>query len=144
MIFAHQSLNYLLRCNDTTVPCTKWKAMPFAVQQSSITVVHSSITWLSMWHLKGWSKLLVDSVLGKFFINELKMVFRCDKCDKIFSNKRALQNHTLIFHDPVDIKIFHCDQCPKRYAKQYQLNHHKKTHLEKNRTDFTCDECGKG
>ncbi|XP_037902467.1 transcription factor grauzone-like isoform X3 [Hermetia illucens] len=83
-----------------------------------------------------------------FFNHMIKHVaperLKCDKCDKIFSNKRALQNHTLIFHDPVDIKIFHCDQCPKRYAKQYQLNHHKKTHLEKNRTDFTCDECGKG
>jgi uncharacterized C2H2 Zn-finger protein len=72
--------------------------------------------------------------------------FRCDHCDKAFSENSKLQRHINATHKK--IKRFACDLCD--YSSYYKTNlnkHSKAVHLGKNKKpeprEFKCDHCDK-
>ncbi|XP_048003356.1 zinc finger protein 732-like [Leguminivora glycinivorella] len=62
----------------------------------------------------------------------------CDKCDKIFSTKNAMNSHMRNVHSK---KTFRCDVCSKLFNSLRQMTKHKVIHTERER-NYCCDQCG--
>jgi len=65
--------------------------------------------------------------------------FKCNICDKNFTNKCRLVNHNLIKHEEPD--RFKCHICDKRLSSNYSLRGHLKTHESEKK--FNCQQCSK-
>ncbi|XP_075146618.1 uncharacterized protein LOC142221019 [Haematobia irritans] len=67
-------------------------------------------------------------------------LFQCEKCDKRFNMKSALERHMAVHS--TEGRPHACPQCPKRFKRSQDMKWHLKTHsLEK---PNVCDICGKG
>ncbi|XP_065561457.1 zinc finger protein ZFP2-like isoform X1 [Artemia franciscana] len=67
-----------------------------------------------------------------------KKSFKCEICDKIFSQKRHLKQHQRVHSGE---KSFKCAVCKKRFSKQGNLNRHQRVHTGEK--PFKCDACDK-
>ena len=65
--------------------------------------------------------------------------YRCDKCEKAFSNKEGLTRH--IKRDHLGVR-YSCDICQKTYTTKDILSTHIKTHNTE--YNFICDVCSRG
>ena len=58
--------------------------------------------------------------------------FKCETCDKLYSQKEALKRHILVVHER---RLDHqCDSCPKAFSLNVELTRHMKNvhkHSEK-------------
>ena len=70
-------------------------------------------------------------------INNLKLSFKCDRCDEMFGRKRDLQMHAKR-HISVLPGPFKCDECAKTFNEEWKLNAHKNSHKR-----YSCDQCDK-
>ncbi|XP_039444620.1 transcription factor grauzone-like [Culex pipiens pallens] len=68
--------------------------------------------------------------------------FKCELCDKTFTDSDGLQSHRWFIHTPVSERPFKCDVCGDAYVKEYLLKAHMDRHLDKERKTHTCDSCG--
>ena len=50
--------------------------------------------------------------------------FACNRCEKLYSSKQALQRHELVHSE--NPTPFACDKCDKRFDRQYRLEKHRK------------------
>ncbi|XP_067631672.1 transcription factor grauzone-like isoform X2 [Eurosta solidaginis] len=67
--------------------------------------------------------------------------FKCETCQKIFSEKSTLSRHLLAVHGTEEDLKFHCIQCPKKFARQKLLNWHLNSHVPMEERTFICDQC---
>ena len=65
-------------------------------------------------------------------------MFKCDKCDCVYSLKGHLTRHIKTFHDK--IKDFKCDKCEYICSDNSYLKQHIK-HVHDKIKDFKCDKC---
>ena len=64
-------------------------------------------------------------------------VYQCDKCEKSFNGKIALQGHALSVHGG---EIYQCDVCEFQNKSKYTLNeHNKRKHI--NERNLICEKC---
>ncbi|XP_061398018.1 zinc finger protein 572 [Musca vetustissima] len=67
-------------------------------------------------------------------------LFHCEKCDKRFNMKSALERHMAVHS--VEGRPHACPQCPKRFKRSQDMKWHLKTHSSEKPN--ICDICGKG
>ena len=67
-----------------------------------------------------------------------KKSFKCEICDKIFSQKLHWKQHQRVHSGE---KPFKCDVCKKRFSEQGNLNQHQRVHTGEK--PFKCDVCDK-
>ena len=77
-------------------------------------------------------------ILTLYFRNEAGMDHTCLECDKTFSSKKSLDEHTSTVH--ATNKPFSCDVCSKTYATDIQFRRHRKLHTMDRM--FSCEKCG--
>ena len=65
---------------------------------------------------------------------------QCSICEKLFTSKRSLKEHTAVVHD--DKKPFKCDSCDISCATKSKLKRHIRMVHERLRTS-QCSFCGK-
>jgi hypothetical protein len=71
--------------------------------------------------------------------------FSCQKCQKMYSSKQALQRHEKSKHNiesqnkRLPFLTFQCDQCNRKFTRSNFLTNHKKTHFVK--MSFECIIC---
>ena len=69
--------------------------------------------------------------------------FKCDVCDKDFTQKTHLRTHQKNVHENVQDTRFKCDECSKFYQSNQQLREHtERVHLKMKL--LHCEVCGKG
>jgi uncharacterized C2H2 Zn-finger protein len=68
-----------------------------------------------------------------------KKMFRCDRCDRQFTQWGAVATHVKTVHDK--IREFKCPTCGAEFGKKGNLEQHILTVHQKIR-DFPCSECG--
>ena len=66
--------------------------------------------------------------------------FTCEKCDKSFSSRQALNNHGMQ-HGAAP--MFQCSYCERGFSNSYSLKIHENVH-HKGVKPFLCNECGNG
>ena len=79
-----------------------------------------------MYTWKVWKKLFTDKL------------FKCQICDKSYSNKHSLNQHMNI-HD--ELKAFKCDVCMKIFDRKSRLIQHFRTHTGEK--PFECKACNR-
>ena len=57
--------------------------------------------------------------------HEEAILFKCDLCDKVFTNSRSLKTHRLSVH--FQEKKYQCDDCDKRFGLSSDLKKHRQT-----------------
>ena len=67
-------------------------------------------------------------------------MFKCDKCDKIFTANHLLKRHIKFVHDKCNIEYVNCNKCDKQFSTKFNLFHHVKNIHDKIK-DFKCDKC---
>ncbi|XP_059219712.1 oocyte zinc finger protein XlCOF6 [Stomoxys calcitrans] len=67
-------------------------------------------------------------------------LFQCEKCDKRFNMKSALERHMAVHS--TEGRPHACPQCPKRFKRSQDMKWHLKTHSSEKPN--ICDICGKG
>ncbi|XP_046806339.1 zinc finger protein 823 [Lucilia cuprina] len=67
-------------------------------------------------------------------------IFQCEKCDKRFNMKSALERHMAVHS--TEGRPHACPQCPKRFKRSQDMKWHLKTHSSEKPN--ICDVCGKG
>ncbi|XP_005191542.2 oocyte zinc finger protein XlCOF6 [Musca domestica] len=67
-------------------------------------------------------------------------LFHCEKCDKRFNMKSALERHMAVHS--IEGRPHACPQCPKRFKRSQDMKWHLKTHSSEKPN--ICDICGKG
>ncbi|XP_073835050.1 uncharacterized protein [Musca autumnalis] len=67
-------------------------------------------------------------------------LFHCEKCDKRFNMKSALERHMAVHS--IEGRPHACPQCPKRFKRSQDMKWHLKTHSAEKPN--ICDICGKG
>lgn len=67
-------------------------------------------------------------------------MFKCDKCDKIFTANHLLKRHIKFVHDKCNIEYVNCNKCDKKFSTKFTLLHHVK-HIHDKIKDFKCDKC---
>ena len=72
--------------------------------------------------------------------SELKDVFRCDRCSKVFKQRRSYDNHV---KKHSGILPYDCMECDKQFASKDTLGKHIKTHQNITRLECLHTECGK-
>ncbi|XP_055533660.1 transcription factor grauzone-like [Wyeomyia smithii] len=70
-------------------------------------------------------------------------MFKCQKCDKNFTDSRGLQHHNWWVHTPISERPFKCDICGDCFMKDYMLKAHMEKHIEKQRKAHSCVQCGR-
>ena len=66
--------------------------------------------------------------------------YKCDICEKCFTQKWGLEKHLNRMHVPKTItNQFSCKDCGKCFGEKENLNQHARTHDKK----FLCNSCGK-
>jgi KRAB domain-containing zinc finger protein len=68
-----------------------------------------------------------------------KKLFRCDRCDRQFTQWGAVATHVKTVHDK--IREFKCPTCGAEFGHEHNLQRHILTVHQKIR-DFPCSECG--
>ena len=108
------------------------------------------ISHLSAQHNQGDRKFECDVCGDKFIFQyrlkrhklrhlrsrEIILPFKCDKCDKSFSEKRYLDNHKIRIHLH---KPFKCPDCSRAFLLQQNLDDHLRT--EHTHRPFRCEVC---
>nr|XP_029734264.1 LOW QUALITY PROTEIN: transcription factor grauzone [Aedes albopictus] len=84
-------------------------------------------------------RLLYDHCLR----HENPDVFRCELCQKSFTEKEGLERHNAWVHTPDSEKPYKCDICDAAFPKEYLLIPHMRYHLSMEQKHHVCDECGK-
>ena len=71
--------------------------------------------------------------------------FKCDLCDKSYSNNNALSYHKNTKHEYI-VSKFNCNVCGLKFSTERTLSRHRKSlHGEENacgEAKFDCAECG--
>lgn len=68
-------------------------------------------------------------------------LFKCETCNKRFSNKKVLENHKSIHKSSDERKKFECKDCGKFLSSQTAVNNHVKWfHTDR---QFKCESCNK-
>ena len=70
--------------------------------------------------------------------HEIKKVFRCEICGKIFTNKKGLMQHMDGVHN--GNKPFKCDICDKSFSQKRDMNRHVAS-VHDGKKPFKCDIC---
>ena len=73
-------------------------------------------------------------------IHEKFKPYKCDSCDKSFSEEYYFKIHLTTVHEK--IKVFKCDSCEKRYVFRSHLLRHIRT-IHENIKAFECEYCDK-
>ena len=68
-----------------------------------------------------------------------KMNYKCDKCDKVFLDKRNFKMHEMIH---LGTNPFHCGECDHYFLKQKHLDNHMVSR-HSSETPFPCNQCDK-
>ena len=76
-------------------------------------------------------------------LHEVKNGFKCDLCDKTFKNSHYKKKHVLVVHEK--IKMYKCDLCEQSFGRNYVLAQHKRLKHENSNTKkiFECGQCDK-
>lgn len=67
-----------------------------------------------------------------------KVIYRCDRCQKQFTTRRALTYH---LNSHFGLKPYSCSECSKAFSQKTHLNVHKKVHSGVK--PHVCFQCGK-
>ncbi|XP_017492002.1 PREDICTED: transcription factor grauzone-like isoform X2 [Rhagoletis zephyria] len=67
--------------------------------------------------------------------------FKCQECQRVFSDSTTLRSHMISAHAPEEELNFACDQCPKKFSRKYLLELHRPSHVPKSEHAFVCDQC---
>lgn len=70
-------------------------------------------------------------------------LFRCEVCNKSFTEKEGIDRHNIWVHTPDSEKPFKCEICDSAYASEYLLIPHMKYHFSMEKKSFICKDCGK-
>ena len=70
----------------------------------------------------------------------VKRKYNCDKCPKLeYTSERGLNYHMKTIHSDKPLPIEKCEKCDYKCKFVYQLNKHKRKHLQKKL--YSCDIC---
>uniref|UniRef100_A0A034VVM0 Transcription factor grauzone n=1 Tax=Bactrocera dorsalis TaxID=27457 RepID=A0A034VVM0_BACDO len=67
--------------------------------------------------------------------------FKCQDCQKVFSDRYTLKSHMIAAHAPEEELNFACDQCPKKFSRKHLLELHRPSHVPMDERSFICDQC---
>lgn len=70
-------------------------------------------------------------------------MFRCELCNKSFTESDGLEKHNKWVHTPDSEKPFKCDICDAAFYKDYLLRNHMKYHISMEQKIFNCKDCDK-
>ncbi|XP_058443330.1 zinc finger protein 62 homolog [Malaya genurostris] len=70
-------------------------------------------------------------------------MFRCEICNKSFTESDGLEKHNKWVHTPDSEKPFKCEICDAAFYKDYLLRNHMKYHISMEQKIFKCKECDK-
>ncbi|XP_055586960.1 putative zinc finger protein 66 [Uranotaenia lowii] len=68
--------------------------------------------------------------------------FKCELCDKVFTDSAGLRNHRWWMHTPASERKFKCDICGDSFVKDYLFKQHMERHISRERRSHVCAECG--
>ena len=72
----------------------------------------------------------------------LGIKFKCDQCSKLFTGKDSLKDHAAVCNKGK--KNTKCEICQHEFPYEWNLERHiKQKHIDKEKKDFTCNNCGK-
>jgi hypothetical protein len=71
-------------------------------------------------------------------IHDNTIAFNCNKCDKVFNQKSNFKYHIKTVHEK--IKSFHCDKCDKYFFQKTSLKYHISA-VHKGIKPFSCNIC---
>ena len=71
--------------------------------------------------------------------------FQCEYCDKIFSVKRTLREHKVLYHSDKENngELYNCDVCEFKTASKQTLKYHGYQHMDKTDRPHPCEHCDK-
>ncbi|XP_001863404.2 zinc finger protein 43 [Culex quinquefasciatus] len=69
--------------------------------------------------------------------------FRCEVCNKSFTESDGLEKHNKWVHTPDSEKPFKCEICDAAFYKDYLLRNHMKYHISMEQKIFNCKDCDK-
>lgn len=69
--------------------------------------------------------------------------FRCEVCNKSFTESDGLEKHNKWVHTPDSEKPFKCEICDAAFYKEYLLRNHMKYHISMEQKIFNCKDCDK-
>ena len=68
---------------------------------------------------------------------------KCENCDMLYTNKKALEYHLKTKHDS-SVKRINCEFCSKTFSTQNNMRIHRRTiHCKKSEDIYECDFCDK-
>ncbi|XP_055524416.1 transcription factor grauzone-like [Wyeomyia smithii] len=70
-------------------------------------------------------------------------MFRCEPCNKSFTESDGLEKHNKWVHTPDSEKPFKCEICDAAFYKDYLLRNHMKYHISMEQKIFSCKDCDK-
>ncbi|XP_055630985.1 zinc finger protein 91-like [Toxorhynchites rutilus septentrionalis] len=70
-------------------------------------------------------------------------MFRCELCNKSFTESDGLEKHNKWVHTPDSEKPFKCEICDAAFYKDYLLRNHMKYHISMEQKIFNCKDCDK-
>ncbi|KXJ71424.1 hypothetical protein RP20_CCG020603 [Aedes albopictus] len=70
-------------------------------------------------------------------------MFRCELCNKSFTESDGLDKHNKWVHTPDSEKPFKCEICDAAFYKDYLLRNHMKYHISMEQKIFNCKDCDK-
>jgi uncharacterized Zn-finger protein len=88
--------------------------------------------------IPGPVRAAVTSLVGRTLLRK-KVIYRCDRCQKQFTNRRALTYH---LNSHFGLKPFACVECGKGFSQKSHLNVHKKV-VHMRAKPHVCFHCGK-
>ncbi len=98
--------------------------------------------------LSGTKNKPTETQFGSSILEPLKtkeyvsVAFHCSRCNRVFTNRTALQKHIFSKHEDSSSKPQKCHLCPKAFISKSSLLRHLKAH--QGIYTYTCAYCDKG
>ena len=69
--------------------------------------------------------------------------YKCDKCDKTFSQKHDKLQHYKLAHIEEERERYKCEYCTKTFKTEFGKQSHINRLHNENHQEFKCDQCSK-